>query len=206
MAEREYLNDKGLGKVAANVNKRLKVVSVMPDSADVGAVRLYIGAATADCIKGGIYQYNGTEWELINASGSSGGTTTWVGLSADWELLDDDVKANYDSLYFLDDIASGFMNVSDIVQAEDYNPVTSNAVAEAIAANGHGAQTDTMPEASEDNAGEIVQYVGETTDDYVNGYFYKSTYDSENDTYGWEPIDVSPTLTEEQVTALLALI
>lgn len=46
--------------------------------------------------------------------------------------------------------------------------------------NGRGAggsdiQVKTMPEATLDNMGQIVQFVGDTTADYVNGKFYKST-------------------------------
>ena len=69
MADRKYLNEVGLAEVADHVNKRLKVVSVMPISADDKAVRLYIGETTASYIKGGIYQYDATNltWNLISA-------------------------------------------------------------------------------------------------------------------------------------------
>ena len=40
---------------------------------------------------------------------------------------------------------------------------------------GSGSQVETMPTASAETVGEIVQYVGETTTDYTNGYFYKGT-------------------------------
>lgn len=38
-------------------------------------------------------------------------------------------------------------------------------------------QYETMPTASADNVGDIVQYVGATTNDYINGAFYKCVYD-----------------------------
>lgn len=45
-------------------------------------------------------------------------------------------------------------------------------------------QTETLPEASIDNKGKIVQYIGETNEDYINGHFYKCTYDkSQCETY-----------------------
>lgn len=40
---------------------------------------------------------------------------------------------------------------------------------------GGGTQVKTMPEANAGNLGKIVQYVGETTTDYTNAYFYKSS-------------------------------
>lgn len=44
-------------------------------------------------------------------------------------------------------------------------------------------QFDTMPTASVDNVGAIIQYVGTTTGTYTNGYFYECTED--NGTYSW---------------------
>jgi hypothetical protein len=52
-------------------------------------------------------------------------------------------------------------------------------------------QYDTMPTAGVDNLGKIVQYVGSTTNDYTNGYFYKCISDGEETpTYTWENIEV----------------
>ena len=48
---------------------------------------------------------------------------------------------------------------------------------------GENAQFDTMPTASSENVGQIVQYVGETTEDFINGYFYKCV--EESGVYSW---------------------
>ena len=50
-----------------------------------------------------------------------------------------------------------------------------------------------MPTPSETELGNIVQYIGETTEDYTQGYFYKCVSDgAEPATYSWKQIDVQP--------------
>lgn len=53
-------------------------------------------------------------------------------------------------------------------------------------------QFDTMPSASQDNVGQIVQFTGTTTVQYTNGYFYKciSTTDNNVTSYSWENLNV----------------
>ena len=50
-----------------------------------------------------------------------------------------------------------------------------------------------MPEITEENDGRIVQYTGESTEDYINSYFYQAHYneDTPEESY-WERIDVQP--------------
>lgn len=47
-----------------------------------------------------------------------------------------------------------------------------------------GLQVETMPTPNVDNLGDIVQYVGTTTENYTNGRFYKCVYDGVS-TYSW---------------------
>ena len=49
-------------------------------------------------------------------------------------------------------------------------------------------QVDTLPVASSSNLGAIYQYVGTTTQNYTNGYFYKCVYNNPN--YEWQEIKV----------------
>ena len=50
-----------------------------------------------------------------------------------------------------------------------------------------------MPTPSETELNNIVQYIGETTEDYTQGYFYKCISDGADPaTYSWERIDVQP--------------
>ena len=51
-------------------------------------------------------------------------------------------------------------------------------------------QYDTMPSPSASNAGSIFQYIGNTTQTYTNGYFYKCVENSGN--YSWEQCNVQP--------------
>ena len=52
-------------------------------------------------------------------------------------------------------------------------------------------QYSTMPTASADNVGDIVQFVGTTTASYTNGYFYKCVSDGADPaTYSWEEVEV----------------
>ena len=55
-------------------------------------------------------------------------------------------------------------------------------------------QYSTMPTASAETVGKIVQFIGTTTNDYTNGYFYIGTSTTESDitTYSWENINVQP--------------
>ena len=55
---------------------------------------------------------------------------------------------------------------------------------------------ETLPNATEDNASKIYQYVGSTTDTLTQGYFYKniSSLNENNEiVYNWEVIQVQPT-------------
>lgn len=57
-------------------------------------------------------------------------------------------------------------------------------------------QLETLPVASADNLNKIYQYIGETTSNYINGHFYKSTNDIVQDwfTTGYAQSDTSLTL------------
>lgn len=60
-----------------------------------------------------------------------------------------------------------------------------------ITLGGDTTQYSTMPTANADTLGEIVQYIGVTTNNYVNGYFYKCVSDGAGTpNYSWENINV----------------
>ena len=54
-------------------------------------------------------------------------------------------------------------------------------------------QYSTMPIASADNLGDIVQFTGTTDANYTNGYFYKCTSAGDPVVYSWTQVDVQPT-------------
>ena len=54
-------------------------------------------------------------------------------------------------------------------------------------------QYSTMPTASADNVGEVVQYIGASDATYVHGFFYESVSDGESPaTYEWTNIQIQP--------------
>lgn len=77
----------------------------------------------------------------------------------------------------------------------DYSDLTNKPTINTVELSGNktaaqlGLQTtiqySTMPTADATNLGQIVQYIGATTTEYTQGYFYQSTYDSENASYKW---------------------
>lgn len=71
---------------------------------------------------------------------------------------------------------------------EEKNPAELYFITDAEADGGTGAQVEEMPEATEMNAGQIVQYVGETNDTYTSGFFYKCT--ETDGVYSWTQVNV----------------
>jgi len=64
-------------------------------------------------------------------------------------------------------------------------------------------QYSTMPTASAETVGKIIQYTGTTTNDYTNGYFYIGTSDEEETpTYSWENINVQQGGSSQGLTVL----
>lgn len=58
-------------------------------------------------------------------------------------------------------------------------------------------QRDTMPQADENEVGNIYQFIGTTDANYTNGYFYKCVSNGQQPaTYSWTRVDVQPTPTE----------
>lgn len=66
--------------------------------------------------------------------------------------------------------------------------VGTKANASDLAAKQDIMQYSTMPTASAANLGKIVQYVGTTTSNYTNGYFYRSAEGDAAGTYTWEVV------------------
>jgi hypothetical protein len=64
----KFLDKEGLQIVADNTNLRVKIVTEIPSTPRNDMVILYNGADTTDFKKGGIYKYNGTEWESLGGN------------------------------------------------------------------------------------------------------------------------------------------
>jgi hypothetical protein len=81
-----------------------------------------------------------------------------------------------------------------LIQGVAYTIIDSDAraaistLAEGLDAKNAIFQYSTMPTAASTNVGQIVQFIGTSTSDYTNGYFYKCVADSVAGTYVWEAI------------------
>ena len=88
-------------------------------------------------------------------------------------------------------------NVTAYNVSNDYTPAHKKYVDDN---KGQTIQYETMPTASADYLGKIVQYTGTTDSNYTNGYFYVCISETENDvtTYSWSNIEVQnmPDLSE----------
>lgn len=93
------------------------------------------------------------------------------------------------TIYVWEEITSPEADLSNYYTKEEINSL--------IADINNSTQVEEMPEASEDNKGTIVQYVGVTNNNYTTGYFYQvieETIINEDGTetiiYKWEQIDM----------------
>ena len=83
-------------------------------------------------------------------------------------------------------------NTTSFTPSGDYNPATKKYVDDAVGSVSSDIQYTTMPTASADNLGKVVQYIGTTTSSYTKGFFYTCTSQVESNvtTYSWQPISV----------------
>lgn len=76
------------------------------------------------------------------------------------------------------------------ISEDSSNPVQNRVIANAL--NDKISQVNVMPTPNENELGKIVQYVGATNANYINGYFYKCVSDGGvTPAYSWEKIRVS---------------
>jgi hypothetical protein len=97
-------------------------------------------------------------------------------------------------LYKITTNAEGHVTTATDVVKED---ITNLGIQEQI-------QYATMPTASITLAGKIVQYIGATDSNYINGYWYKCNLNE--GTYSWDLVDSSLSLTAAEITALKNLL
>lgn len=79
-------------------------------------------------------------------------------------------------------------------------PTTNNQLTNKKYVDSKTTQYSTMPTADSTTVGKIVQYIGATTNDYTNGYFYIGATDGESTpTYSWAQLDVQPSGSSDPV-------
>ena len=71
----KFAGEAAINALASEINKKLTKVSSMPESPDLNMTVLYVGATTSSYTQGGIYQWDGTQWNLL--SGGGGGAPVW---------------------------------------------------------------------------------------------------------------------------------
>lgn len=122
----------------------------------------------------------------------AGGQRIWIGSKAahDAEALAD--KLPYNCLIAILETGLYFRN--------------SLGVESPIITGSGDIQVISLPTASAENLGKILQYTGTTTAEYTHGYFYECVYDAPD--YKWQPVKTQEEngLTTEQVNALLELL
>lgn len=102
---------------------------------------------------------------------------------------------NSDELYVVTAVSAGVATIAKATSASGgVTSVNGKTGAVVLGAEDVDAvpQYSTMPTASADNLGEIVQFTGTTDANYTNGYFYKCTAAGEPAVYSWTQANVQP--------------
>ena len=141
-------------------------VSTMPtaSASELGNIYQFVGTTTLDYTNG--YFYKCVENDNVYS----------------WERIntqDSYTKSEIGNLNSLPD------NTKNVV--ENINDLDTNK--EDVFRYAHGVD---IPTASVSNVGTIIQYIGTTTSDYINGFFYQCQLDSDTSTYKWVNIEVQP--------------
>lgn len=118
--------------------------------------------------------------EILNGGGGSGEVSGVKG----------DVETTY---------RKGNVNIT----IEDVTNLDNGLTYDAISKTLSGSQHDTMPTASADWVGKVIQYTGADTPDYDSGHFYRCVDDAGS--YEWEEAEIVDTLTQQQLDTLLSL-
>lgn len=107
-----------------------------------------------------------------------------TGTAGDWAIV-----AESDTVYIWDDTKQEWVDTDQKGQVTSVNGQTGAVILTIPDA----VQYSTMPTASADNLGDIVQFTGTTDANYTNGYFYKCVSDGQDPaTYSWQQVDVQP--------------
>lgn len=138
------------------------------------------------------YMYISNAWELIG--------DTEIDLSNYQTLLTSSNKLNAD---YIDDTntTNKLTNATEkstwngkqdaLISGTNIKTINGNSVLGSGNLDTEIIQYSTMPTASADNLGKIVQYTGTTDSTYTNGYFYQCVSDEQDPaTYSWENIQV----------------
>lgn len=141
--------------------------------------------------KGQVTSVNGQTGDVTLTASDVGAATTAQGAKADTAVQPADLATvattgDYDDLLNKPTIPPAQVN-------SDWN--ANSGVAQILnkPTIPDTVQYSTMPTASADNLGKIVQFIGTTDVNYTNGYFYKCVSDGQDPaTYSWTRVDIQP--------------
>ena len=173
----------------------------IPSSDNVGAIVEYIGTTTADYANGYFYQckFDGTNyrWVQKDVQPSGGGTGSDNVIEGYFNATD---NLFYEEIAYINPIvgAENVIYISlDTNLLYRYDDDNSIFIRVDEHADGQTIQVITMPTASLDELGKVYQFIGTTTTDYTNGYFYKCVLDGS--VYSWENINTQDSYNKDDV-------
>lgn len=192
-----------------NNKENLFRYSTMPtaSSDNLNNIVEYIGTTDSTYTNGYFYQcrFDGTNysWVQKNVQPNGGGTGSDNVIEGYFNASD---NLFYEEIAYVNPIA-GSENVIYISLDTNllyrYDNTNSIFIRVDEQSDGQTIQVSTMPIASASELGNIYQFVGTTTLDYTNGYFYKCV---ENDNvYSWERINTQDSYTKSEIGNLNSL-
>ena len=114
MAYIKYAGEEAVGRIADYVNKKLTFASSMPESPETNTIVMYVGSTGASYVQGGIYLYDGTNWNMINSIKEMELTL------AEYQALPSATKLNGTNYFVTDaggdggsEVVQGYLNPAD---------------------------------------------------------------------------------------------
>ncbi len=176
--------------------KAVQLVTLPEATVDnVGVIYQYIGNSTATLTNGYFYK------NIATTDEDTGETTYawtafatqeeavkhWIGTRAELEVALENDEIEDGTVILITDEPE----IDELPTEDSTNLVYSGGVWTALQEKENVFRYTTMPTAGEELEGEIVEYIGATTLDYTNGYFYKCVSDGGDPAvYSWENIPV----------------
>ena len=177
--------------ISAAATGGFSVVSALPTT-DISTKTIYLLPKTTSETNNVYdeYIYVNSDWELIGDTTIDLTAYQTKALST-FITVDGTAQTTVEgALSAINALFASYLKTSDF-NTQIANYYTKTQVDNALSGKQDVIQYATMPTASADNEGKIVQYIGTTTVSYTNGFFYKCVEDSENaGTYLWEKVDV----------------
>lgn len=186
-----YLLGKKRG--GGSIGVKYEVVEELPTIGEDGFIYLVPKTTSLEDNVYNEYMYINDNWELI---GDTEADLTDYVKNTDYASTQDAGVIKATENYGVSMQSSGQMYATNSSYQTYQNAsqgyfVGKGTLENVIAGKGLQTQYNTMPTASLDNLGQIVQYTGTTDSTYTNGYFYECVSDGgDPETYSWENINV----------------